>query len=144
MHLPLLEPMNFMPPKFYLVFWSCGALQVLVLSPDGHNWWFFVKSSSSFSTGVACIWSKSEYLAWFCRWYCCCNDLFEGRNVENVFSTISTSSIGLLQNEAWKKFWIVQNCYPARYLNFMRRSSDYSRRAFGKMIAFVDHSFLWV
>ena len=70
-----------------ILFWysdHCIYFLIVVLSPAGRSWWFFVKSASYFATySRSCM--GSEYLALLCPRYCCCNYLFERENIDNVF-----------------------------------------------------------
>ena len=116
-------------------FWysdHCIYFLIVVLSPAGRSW--FVKSASYFSTcSRSCM--RSKYLAYLCRWYCWCNNLFERKNKDNVFLIISASSI------IWSQKWSLQQILCTAELNsaidlkFIRWSRDYFHHASGKMTA---------
>ena len=83
---------------------------IVVLSPAGRSWWFFVKSASYFATySRSCM--RSEYLALLCARYCCCNYLFERENIDNVFLIISALSI------IWSQNWSLQQILGTAELN---------------------------
>ena len=70
---------------------------IVVLSPAGRSWWFFVKSASYFATySRSCM--RSGYLALLFPRYWCCNYLFERENIDNIFLIISALSIIWSQN----------------------------------------------
>jgi len=118
--------LNFMPPNFILIFWSLYLFSDSSAEPCGRSWWFFVKSASYLSTySRSCM--RSEYLCW-------CN-LFERKNMDNIFLIISALSIIWSQNWSLQQILATAEFYSAIDLKFMRRSSDYSRHASGKMIA---------
>ena len=107
---------------------------IVVLSPAGRSWWFFVKSASYFATySRSCM--RSEYLALLCPRYCCCNYLFERENIDNVFLIISALSI------FWSQNWSLQQILGTAELNFaidlkfIRWSGDHLHHASKKMIA---------
>jgi hypothetical protein len=72
---------------------------------------------------------RSEYLAYLCRWYCWCNNLFEIKNKDNVFLIISALSI------IWSQNWSLQQILGTTELNsaidlkFIRQSRDHLRHA---------------
>ena len=83
---------------------------IVVLSPAGRSWWFFVKSASYFATySRSCM--RSEYLALLWPRYCCCNYLFERENIDNVFLIISALSI------IWSQNWSLQQILGTAELN---------------------------
>ena len=126
--------LNFMPPNFILIFWSLYLFSDSSAEPCGRSWWFFVKSASYLSTySRSCM--RSEYLCW-------CN-LFERKNMDNIFLIISALSIIWSQNWSLQQILATAEFYSAIDLKFMRRSSDWNScfcdrfeiHASGKMIA---------
>ena len=82
---------------------------------------------------------RSEYLAYLCRWYCWCNNLFERKNKDNVFLIISALSI------IWSQNWSLQQILNSVIdLKFIRRSRDHLRHASWKWLSYVYHNILWV
>ena len=109
-------------------FWysdHCIYFLIVVLSPAGRSWWFFVKSASYFAT-YSRLCMRSEYLALLCPRYCCCNYLFERENIDNVLSTIFASSILWSQNRSLPQILDTTELYSTIDLKFIGRSSDYS------------------